>query len=347
MMTQRIDTDRLYQAAQGHWRDILTAYGAVLPRHHHQHGPCPMCGGKDRFRFDDQGGRGTWICNQCGAGPGMTLFLRLTGYNYPAALEAVAQWLGMTNEPRRQPKPAPGLRVVDTTEPPTFNRRAWQQFKAIQAAALPIEGTPVERYLNQRGIYDAATHRPPAPLGYHPALEYWEDGQLLGEFPAMVAPVQDPAGQVVTLHRTYLTDHGHKAPVPKPRKLLTAPRKGATRGGAVRLFPPTADGMLALAEGIETALSVTLATGIPCWATISAGGLERIQLPPNVTSVLIMADKDRSGTGQRAASAAGARLLAEGRKVQISMPRYDIPDHAKSLDWLDVYNQIQAGAVNE
>ena len=31
-------------------------------------GTCPMCGGKDRFRFDDKGGRGTWICSQCGAG---------------------------------------------------------------------------------------------------------------------------------------------------------------------------------------------------------------------------------------------------------------------------------------
>lgn len=347
MMANRIDTDRLYQTARGQWRDILTAYGAVLPRHHHQHGPCPLCGGKDRFRFDDQGGRGTWICNQCGAGLGMTLLLRLTGYNYPDALEAVAQWLRLDNEPGQRPTRAPGLRVVATSEPDAFNRKAWQQFKAIQAAALPIAGTPVARYLIQRGLLDATTHRPPVPLGYHPALEYWEDGQLLGEFPAMVAPVQDPAGQVVTLHRTYLTPQGDKASVPKPRKLLTAPRKGATRGGAVRLFQPTQDGVLALAEGIETALGVTLATGLPCWATISAGGLERIQLPPNVNQVLIMADKDRSGTGQRAASAAGARLMAEGRKVTISIPRHDIPDQAKSLDWLDIYNRIQAGAVNE
>lgn len=38
-----------------------------------KHCPCPVCGGKDRFRFDDKDGRGTWICNQCGSGDGLEL----------------------------------------------------------------------------------------------------------------------------------------------------------------------------------------------------------------------------------------------------------------------------------
>ena len=42
-----------------------------------RHGPCPVCGGKDRFRFDDKGGRGTWICSTCGAGDGIELVKRL------------------------------------------------------------------------------------------------------------------------------------------------------------------------------------------------------------------------------------------------------------------------------
>lgn len=29
-----------------------------------KHGPCPICHGKDRYRFDDLEGKGTFYCNQ-------------------------------------------------------------------------------------------------------------------------------------------------------------------------------------------------------------------------------------------------------------------------------------------
>ncbi|MDI5829610.1 hypothetical protein MJN51_36035, partial [Salmonella enterica subsp. enterica serovar Kentucky] len=41
-----------------------------VPDSPRRHAPCPACGGKDRFRFDDNG-RGSFICNQCGAGDGL------------------------------------------------------------------------------------------------------------------------------------------------------------------------------------------------------------------------------------------------------------------------------------
>lgn len=51
---------------------IFERLGIPIPPNHH-HGPCPHCGGKDRFRMDDLEGRGTWFCNQCGAGDGLDL----------------------------------------------------------------------------------------------------------------------------------------------------------------------------------------------------------------------------------------------------------------------------------
>ena len=57
-------------AACGYWPDILNKVGINIPSNH-KHGPCPACGGRDRFRLDDKEGRGTWICNQCGAGDGL------------------------------------------------------------------------------------------------------------------------------------------------------------------------------------------------------------------------------------------------------------------------------------
>ena len=67
----------LKDRALGRWRGILPALGVPAKALSNRHGPCPMCGGKDRFRFDDKGGRGTWICSKCGAGDGIELVKRI------------------------------------------------------------------------------------------------------------------------------------------------------------------------------------------------------------------------------------------------------------------------------
>ncbi|MCW9817645.1 primase-helicase zinc-binding domain-containing protein [Escherichia coli] len=38
--------------ALGHWPRILPALGIQVLKNRHQ--PCPVCGGSDRFRFDDR-----------------------------------------------------------------------------------------------------------------------------------------------------------------------------------------------------------------------------------------------------------------------------------------------------
>ena len=53
--------------ATGQWESIIFSLSGVKLAKN-KHSPCPICGGKDRFRFDDRDGRGTWICNQCGGG---------------------------------------------------------------------------------------------------------------------------------------------------------------------------------------------------------------------------------------------------------------------------------------
>jgi hypothetical protein len=60
--------DALHRRHDGRWREVLPRFGisaTILDGKRH---PCPGCGGKDRFRFDDQDGRGTWICSQGGEG---------------------------------------------------------------------------------------------------------------------------------------------------------------------------------------------------------------------------------------------------------------------------------------
>jgi putative DNA primase/helicase len=75
-----------------------------------------------------------------------------------------------------------------------------------------------------------------------------------------------------------------------------------------------------VAEGIETAMAALTACGIPAWAALSTSGLVALALPAIVRTVVILADHDVSGVGERAAQAAAVRWLGEGRHVRIAMP---------------------------
>lgn len=149
---------------------------------------------------------------------------------------------------------------------------------------------------------------------------------LLGSFPAMLAAVQSSAGDLIALHQTYLNPTGSKAAVPSPKKWTAT--SGEAKGAAVRLFP--AGPVLAVAEGIETALAVRVANGLPVWAGLSAFGVANMWLPELVQEVLIFADNDANGTGQQAAEALAARCLADGRTVRVLLPS------EAGRDWLDV-----------
>lgn len=48
-------TETVKQAC-GHWPRILPALGGKVIKNRHQ--ACPVCGGSDRFRFDDKEGAG-------------------------------------------------------------------------------------------------------------------------------------------------------------------------------------------------------------------------------------------------------------------------------------------------
>ncbi len=40
----------IIRASQHHWSNILSSLAIPIP-HLNKHGPCPVCGGKDRFRL--------------------------------------------------------------------------------------------------------------------------------------------------------------------------------------------------------------------------------------------------------------------------------------------------------
>ncbi len=93
--------NEVHQAARGRWAEILPALGVPTEVLTGRHGPCPGCGGRDRFRWDDRDGRGTWICGGGGspvAGDGFELLGHALGMSKAEALRAVAQHLGIRGD---------------------------------------------------------------------------------------------------------------------------------------------------------------------------------------------------------------------------------------------------------
>ncbi len=205
---------------------------------------------------------------------------------------------------RYRPPTAPRPRPVDLDQQQRseFARRKWRE-------AAPLTDTPADVYLRERGLKPGQDGWPPI-LRYHPALKHGPTGLLL---PAMLGAIAIwPSREVVGLHRTFLRADGKgKAPVSGNKMML-----GKCAGGAVRLAPAGPE--LVLSEGIETALSVQQATGLPVWATLSTSGLRAVILPSEVETVIIAADGDEAG--EIAAQAAARRVIAEGRTVKIARP---------------------------
>lgn len=207
-------------------------------------------------------------------------------------------------------------------------RSRW--LNALRFDASDPEQKPLQLYLKRRAIADVDE-------SFLKDLRFerrFFDCESRQWHPAMVAAVRDVSGQLVTVHRTLLTDDGHKADVNVPKRLMRLPDGRTITGCAIRFGEPHE--VLALAEGIETALSVVVATGLPCWACICAHGLEVVEIPPTVREVLIFADKDRSNTGECSAQKLFQRLSALGGAVRVMSIREEIPDTAKSIDFNDL-----------
>ncbi len=168
------------------------------------------------------------------------------------------------------------------------------EIRRILDECKPLAGSVAETYLRARGLED-----PGSPdLLFHPDLTDYETRR---GWPGMVAIPRlasgEPAGGI---HRTFLHEDG-RSRAPAGKKML-----GSIAEAAVRLYPMTEDGRLAVAEGIETALAAHRLFGTPVWAALSANGLARFQWPEGTRHVTIHADA--GDAGRQAAAALSDRL---------------------------------------
>lgn len=294
-------------AARGKWKGILATLGVSADHLTGKHGPCPMCGGKDRFRFDNKGGDGTYFCSQCGAGNGFDLLRGVHNWDFAKAAGEVDRIVGniAAETPAKQ---------LDDKQRRDMLNRLWLSGATIRS------DNPAARYLGSRRVNlpqnaDCLRYveRCPIPGG--------------GFANAMIAMVSNADGSPANIHRTFVRPDGTgKAEMDEPRALMPG---RIPDGAAIRLASVYGE-RLGIAEGIETALAATSKFNIPTWAAINSTILAKWVPPAGVREVVIFGDNDPKFGGAAAAYALAHRLAVKGLTVDVRIPEQ------VGKDWADV-----------
>lgn len=290
-------------SANSKWLGILTAMGFTAAELSGKHGPCPLCEGKDRFRYTDYKGNGDYFCSHCGPGSGFDLIMGRNDWDFAHAAQEVDKVLGTKIEEVFQPR-------VDMEK-----RRRDMNFLWAHATDRGL----VAQYLDSREI---SLHRQLdlRDLRGHPQMFMVDSSQ---RHPAMLALIRNSRGEPVSIHRTYVLSG--------LRKVM--PPTETIKGCAIRLGHTSPDEVLIVGEGIETVLSgmEEFSGENPSgYACISAGNMEAVILPESVKKVIILADNDKSFTGQKSSFILARKLDAAFKEVRVVM-RPDI-----GMDWNDL-----------
>lgn len=309
---QQVTFQEVANMARGQWGNLLPALGVDAHSLTGKHCACPGCGGKDRFRYDNKDGDGTFVCSQGNgqlmAGDGFMLLEHVHGWSRGESFQAVKQALGMSQNASYTPPP---IKATAQTQPantykPNY-RKELSRVKEIWGQSQPLKGTLVQTYLESRGIQTEFIPTD-ANIRFHRWLtRYKSDGnggfQVLHEGPAMVALITNIHDEILGVHETYLkTDGTGKAVIPGTDNVKFL-RKCVPQmnGGAVRIHvPDPKTGMIGIGEGIESALSMNTLIGrqgnmMPVMAALNTSLLADWVPPESAKQIAILADNDTAG----------------------------------------------------
>ena len=214
----------------------------------------------------------------------------------------------------------PNFRYKAAKQPSQTDDRLW---RTSWAESVPLTTTPAERYLVEvrrvvrTGAIGKISHN---DLRFHPEAPFNSDGSW--RVPGLMAAVRDRSGAIIGMQVTGLQANGGG-------KILARKQRhnfGRIRGGAVRLTPMLSCGSIAIAEGIETALGLTLLSDHPCWAALGAH-ISAFELPDDVDDLIIAADNDAPGLK---AATILARRVDGACSVEIRHPA------GPGADWADI-----------
>lgn len=243
--------DRVLREFNGAWRQTLEGYGCHLPSGRH-HGPCPMCGGKDRFRFDDKDGRGTWFCSQCDpqSGGGLLLLSRFLG---KPTVEVANELLGNTTERSR----APVYRAIVSDD--QIRKANHEQARKGAEALLACSELRPHPYMSDRGLDGLWLVNGEPIMGRDRGII--QPGELL-LVPAYKA--EGDGSMLVNVQKIKNNKDKEKRPI---------------YGGDMAAVYHKLDGhhkLIAIAEGYATGVTVNQVTGATTYCAFNTGNLAAV-----------------------------------------------------------------------
>jgi phage/plasmid primase-like uncharacterized protein len=264
-------------------------------------GPCPTCGGTDRFGVNLR--ENVWNCRGCKQGGGsIQLVMWLDDCDFPTAVRTLLGH-GPANG-----KDYNGAHYVFKQQNEDHKQQAAEDADRIAYAlswwnaAKSVRNTVADWYLKlERGIFGF----PPdvdEVLRFHDHCIFGKDeeGRTI-YYPCLLALFRNVITNEPTgIHRIALTIDGRK---------IERMGLGIKAGSAIKLWPDSEiTGGLVIGEGLETVLSAALrvehngALLQPAWALIDAGNLEQLPIINGIGHLTILADHDQNNRGQEAAT---------------------------------------------
>jgi phage/plasmid primase-like uncharacterized protein len=249
-------------------------------------GPCPRCGGTDRFSINTK--KRVYNCRGAGEGGDVIAMVRyVTGCSFIEACELI------TGDPRpdhschESPTQCVARQAPEPAAPPRADERGLGLWRR---AAPEIDQTPADLYLRERGF------APPYPgtLRYLPcAAEH--PHALIAAFGLPDEPEPGllwmPDAAVRAVHLTRLDPTGMSRLKSDSARIIV----GQNGLGFPVAVAPINDGLgLVIAEGIENALSLGLSLGLGAWAACSHTRMSALAsaVPSYVEAVTIVADPE-------------------------------------------------------
>jgi hypothetical protein len=310
-MPSRSSADLLDRAKQADIREVASRY-TTLKRVTaiDGAGPCPVCGGRDRFGVNVR--KQVWNCRGCGKGGDViALVQHVERLPFQAAVERLTgeqierERTRLPEAPKRQLEPD-DKRIHD------FSRKIAAR---IVSEIVPLIGTPGETYLRDVRKIDATpiadVLSSTYAIGWHPSVLFREDGHDLDgqRIGAIIGILIDPISAEPTgaISRTYL----HEG-----RKVGKA--KSLAGSGVVQLSPD--DEVLQgihIAEGLETALDMMARGFRPMWSCGSTAMMATFPVLNAIESITIFADNDENDAGKKAASEVDQRWRGAGREALV------------------------------
>ncbi len=262
-------------------------------------GPCPACGGRDRFSINIR--KQVWNCRGCARGGDVIDLVRhLDAVDFKTAAASLAG-----DAARIAARPT----IAAEARPAIVNNENGGRALRLWNEAVPIAGTLAAVYLRRRCL------EPPPDdeaLRFHPACPF--GGVAI---PCMIALFRDIAtNEPRAIHRTALKAGGIKV----DRKAL-----GPVAGCAIKLSADeNVEQGLAIGEGIETVLAGMQRGFLPAWATGFSGAIATFPVLPGIDALTIMVDNDALRDGRQAGPDAAVecakRWVAAGREVWWEVP---------------------------